>query len=514
MPFVWTLPPIPRSPQGVQGEYVVDRLTIRAGHQVMSREDLRLEFDQGVVAKYGVTTVQSDKLVVYMAGSAIASGRFRRAIATGHVALIDPDGTIQAERLEFDWETGRGLASNATIEFAGMTLTARSLDIKPGEWLLKDVEGKSCDNGEVQFNLAQLRILPSDRAIGRRLSVQVFGARLPPLPSYTFLIGDSEDVIVTPKVGYSLEKGLRVRWKLSYRALPQTLATGQIAVAEEREPRYELQVVQSFLQPSEPLRAPLSGRSRRLPHSFMTNLKVLQPQDQVDEVSSRRLSLALGSSWNLDPFETETNDIENATEIVVESASSLGKWGYWGQARLERISPKSEADTNRIVGVGALVTPVGSVAPGVELFGRIDFRSHWPKGSAYHGWIRIEPSVSWKASESLRLSASYAIGSTKGAKRFDFDQPYSLNSFGLRMDAKLGPTRIALASRFGGDGPGWHSSEFYVSQLAGCFEPYALYQSNGRNLTIGVRFRPLEKAKEAAQRISERGRGAEPKATP
>ena len=97
----------------------------------------------------------------------------RKASADGSVELIDPEATLKASSLEFDWSTGVGEAHDAIVEIAGLRLRANSVDIRPNEWLLRDVEAQTLSSDGISFHMRSMRVMPGESAVAYRKSLDV-----------------------------------------------------------------------------------------------------------------------------------------------------------------------------------------------------------------------------------------------------------------------------------------------------------------------------------------------------
>src|SRR5688572_13541510 len=111
-----------------------ETLTVEARSVKANLPEQTVTYADGVKAIYGVTTVRADRLVIYLASNELEAPVLavlgtanlvpgmhvpteeielnlatRRGVASGNVLLTDPDGTVRAERLEFNWMLGTGI---------------------------------------------------------------------------------------------------------------------------------------------------------------------------------------------------------------------------------------------------------------------------------------------------------------------------------------------------------------------------------------------------------------------
>src|SRR5690606_10309673 len=102
----------------------------RVEYQVVN-QDLStgiMVFSGGVKAFYGLTEISADNLILDI--------RKEIGSAKGNVVVTDPEGTIRARDMDFNWADGKkeGTAFNALIELGHVVVKAETVDIGKEVW--------------------------------------------------------------------------------------------------------------------------------------------------------------------------------------------------------------------------------------------------------------------------------------------------------------------------------------------------------------------------------------------
>lgn len=490
--------------EGPQIVRVDEKLTVTAKHVNYKRE--LLTFDDGVVAVYGVTTVYGDHLQVIAARS--DSGVVvRKAIAKGHVRLVDPEGEVRAEEVEFDWIEETGKAKSAKLTLADMEVSASTIDIRKEELKLFDVAVSLCSGKEVGLGFRELSVNRNGTGIGRGIRLAIAGRSAMALAHYRFSFRDdgNQSGLGRPKILLN-GKSAGVSWSPEAMVGPRTLIDGGISARQGRELSGKIYITQSLLPEKWAFRGPKSGSVDPYSYGFMENISTRSIERELEYARKPRATISVGTAWNQGRYSDQVGGITKPFEAILEGSGPVGSWGLFGQARFQRVDVPGTSPLSRWEVLGSLSPPSAELTNTLKVFGRADFRSEIQPGEDY-SWLRGQVGVSVRAAQGALLSVAYSRAADRGKPLFAFDKPTKDEALHLRGDFEFGPTKIAGLAKFEPGTRKPFSTEVYLSQIAGCLELFAIWKETPRTFSVGFKLRSLEKIADAGDRIGKRTRG-------
>lgn len=490
--------------EGPQTVQVDEKLTVSARH--VNYRKAEMTFDEGVVAKYGVTTVFGDHLEV----SAIRSDHgitIRKAIARGNVRMVDPEGEVRADTIQFDWIEETGTASGAKISVADMEVSAATIDIQKDELKLYDVSIILCGGEESGMSLRELSVNKKGYGIGRGIRLSLAGKKVLGLPHYRFSFRDDgrQGGMTSPNVSLR-GRSLGVSWDPEVSLAPLTLLDGSISAVQGMEVSGKLYITQSLLSAGESFRGPRSSSVEPYSYGFMESVSTKSVLREQEYVRRPRATISIGTAWNQGRYSDQAGRISKPFEAIFEGSGPVGDWGLYGQARFQRIDVPGISPVNRWEVLGSVSPPAYSVGKTIRLFGRGDVRSELQPGEDY-GWVRGQLGVSILPNKRSAISLAYSRASQWGVSMFEFDRPVRNESVHLRGDFEFGPTKLSGLLKFEPGATRPFDTEVFVSQLAGCVEVFALWRESPRTFSVGFKLRSLEKIADAGDRIGRRTKG-------
>jgi len=153
-----------------------------------------------VVVEYGETTLTCDKIVVFTAT--------KDGFAEGNVVLTDKTGTVQGERLEYNFQSQKGKITGADIDAAPYFCLSPQAEKLPEKFILHDADITTCNLDQPHYHIhaSKVTIYPQDRIVARGVQ---------------FVVGESLPVIYLPffvqdlkerRHGFSFQPGQSKEW--------------------------------------------------------------------------------------------------------------------------------------------------------------------------------------------------------------------------------------------------------------------------------------------------------------
>src|SRR5207249_433574 len=129
------------------------------------------------------------------------------AVAEGHAELQQQGQDIRAERLEWNYTTRVGQATDAVAVYGGKIVRGQQVNFRPGRIDATHASLTTCDLPRPHWEATarSLTVVPNDHAVARGVGLRLLGLRLLTVPrvSYSLRPGAGGGRSIFPVVGYN-----------------------------------------------------------------------------------------------------------------------------------------------------------------------------------------------------------------------------------------------------------------------------------------------------------------------
>jgi hypothetical protein len=411
---------------------------------------------------------------------------------------------------ELRWKRRRGIARAAEVSVGGMTIRAEEVLLESDRWVLKGVSLELCHElrNVLGIEASQFEFDPSNRIVGRRVAVELFGSHVLTLARTQGSLGPAARGgigLPTPYFSSGLRPGLK--WSPEVPIGSDTLVAASADIPSGRAFSGQLYLVQSLasVKPGAFPVHPLSELQLPFPFSFLDSVEVRSADRFRDFAMSPRASLSVGSTKNQRGQSVQDSfRASKPWDVVFEFGTTESGFALHTQIRHHEIAEVGGDTQVRTVGTAILQPPSVALAPQTRFELRFDARSYQQSGSDF-GWFRGFGAVVWEPSDKLRVAFGYADGAQGSKPAFEFDAVSPLRSWIARLDVEHGPRSVAYLAKYDPSQRKWFDQEIMLRQAAGCFDLYATYRTAPKRFSFGIEFRALEAIERALKRVSERG---------
>lgn len=506
MPFV--VPVIALTVGGQSQITNVDKiLTVEWHRQTVRPAEGAVTFEGGVIARYGETTVRSDKLIIIQKKATETSPAQNYAKAEGHVRIEDPEGTATASVMEFDWTKTLGQGKDVNLVSAGLGLRADAVHLDQNGSQFLGTSINPTLHGPILFNAKAVLIRPDGSGSAKNVGLNMFGRQVISLKSYSF--GAKEQAgLRLPNVSYN--RGFGVAWQSTFFLDDRTTYGGSLRARKGEAPGVAIQMSRSLLPRAEPggITTSLSDLSERFENGFFESVRVRSPQEERVSISYRRSSLGVSASWNQSAIaRKEVRAFSKPLEIIAENGRPFGEFGLFSQVRLQQIHAEAGSVINRAYATATLLGPETSVARNLKTLVRLD-------GTAYTGkksfsWAQGLAGLTYQPHPRFRMGGALSQAAELGSPDFLADRLFSSSAFHLRGDVDFGSTMVSYLGKYDFDRSKWYDNEISVRQVIGALEPYITYREFPRSFSFGFSLR----LDQTLERLARRAKGLPPKAS-
>jgi hypothetical protein len=455
-------------------------------------------FSGKVTAKYGLTLLQADKLEL---DESAQTGK-----AEGSILLTDPEGFMRADQVSFRWrkktdpEFGPndqlGTASNATIRAGNAFIKAQRVTVFGDRWFLEVAEGALTQrqNPEWKFTAREVTLYPGSHGIAKKISLNILGVRIGPLPSYRFNLNPRFDSKLSLP-SYSLNDDGRFGLSWSYKRLltDKSVLSASWGAFPQSLPSYSVTYTLSELDLTQTsARLSVDGdMGERFANGYLDRIGVVEPDQEKASIRQRRKTWQIASQWNESPSGRveEFFVITKPLEVIFEQGGKQGEFGWLNTSRIQMI--RSQIGDNyrpRLTSSASLSLPDIALGRDLDWRTRLDLFSTLSTHTAY-GFARGQAGLVWNPDKRFRLGAAYVLGGEVGKADFNWDRLYSRQALHWRADAALGPFKFSHLWKYDFDQGVIYDREYLASFVAGAFEPFIEYRQFPSSYQFGFRFR-------------------------
>jgi len=474
----------------IRREAIDPTLTVEWKTKTAYLTEKKVVFGGGVKATFGVTVVTAETLTLYYADEA------QNGVAEGNVHLEDPEGTIDASKLSFNWKDNTGSADRVTVRVALMVMEAQKLNVQPGRWELENAKIMECGVRPAFYSMwsPSVVIEPRKRSIARKVEISVLGKKVATIRRQEISLNRKNEGFRLPQVSARRGAGLGVTWQSGVPLTNSTYTSFRYVAFPNRRPSASLNISRSLIDPDQvqALFTPRSDLAEPFNYGYLENINVENPEDEAKTLSQKRLTLNLGSVVNAGVAgRTSRDSLSKPWDLMLEAGGAPGGFAMLHQLRFQELQVNGGERERRGVLISTVRTP--DVKLGENLSGAIrgDGR-YFSGGSETGGWGRLSAELSYRASSKVRLGAGYSAGANTGGFAFDFDRLEDTRVVHGRIDFLLGPTRLFFLGKYDPRRRDWFDFEFAAYQLAGCFEPFFVWRKSPATSSFGLRLRVFE----------------------
>lgn len=488
------------------------RLVIEWKTQSLYPQENRVVYSGDVKATYGVTVLRCDTLTLNVAPN-VTNG-----VAEGNVHIDDPEGTVEATRLQFNWRERTGEADNAVVRVDPMVMQAQKLVVVPDRYELTNVKITECGVRTPLITMwaPSVTIRPGKDTVARRVTISILNQKIATLRRQELGSGSQNKGIRLPSISIRRGSGLGVTWQAGVPLTNSTYTDFRFLSFPNRRPSTSLTISRSLLNPerAQALLTPRSDLTELFNYGYLENINVEKPEDERNYLSRERLTVSFGSVVNAGaPGRTGRDSLSKPWDVTFEQGGASGGFAMLNQVRLQQIQLLGESSQNRAVAISSILSPPFRLAEKLEFAVRGDGRWYFNEHSQAK-WGRLSAELTCRPSNHIRIGAGYSVGSNDGEFAFDFDRLPRSRSYHLRTDLLFGPSRIYMLGKYDPERKNWWDVEFAVYQLAGCFEPYYIYRKSPGTSSFGIRFKVFEAFDRLRENIPRRTKGNVPLSPP
>jgi hypothetical protein len=439
-------------------------------------------------ATYGPSVLTADKLTISLVP------KHKHFIADGHVHILDIDGTLDADRLDFDWINRTGSGTNVHMNLQGLMINASRVQIKGNVCELDDIFATPCGN-EKQELIAIKAPHASIDAAGDihilRPKLYLAGKKVLTLAKYTISPNKHATGQPLPSISYSKSSGFSGSWVPSIPISDTLAANGSIHLSQRGRPSEDLLLSQSLLPPTQAPGGfvPYPDLAEHFGYSYFENVYISDPQTERYFVSARRESLSLGTVWNESPTARPVSEQFNKpVDVIFEMAGSLAGLGTYAQLHAQQAQQIGGPSENRVESFNSIALPTVDLLP--RLYTDVRFDSFLSIGNAKpYGWGHAQLGLVTRPNRYFRFGVAYTRGGNFGTPLFETDELYRTQSVNGRVDLLLGSHTFSLLLKYDPVEGDWFDTEIQFAQAVGCFEPYVIYRAFPHGYVFGLRLR-------------------------
>jgi len=465
------------------------------------------------VREHAVRVVSDNPLVTWGVDSLTADtiefdDGYTRVDARGHIVLTDPIGTLKANELHFNYETGRGWARGASVSAQGAYFTAETIEINQGVWYAYEGTASTCDLPHQHYALAYDKVVlrPGVRAKVYKPGLILFGHPLFGLPSFTMSLKKARNQISLPTVGYSKRQGFSLGWHDLFDLSPRLSLVTQIGAFEKAVPERRELLSYSILPPADDVIAtPDAEEGERFTYSYIDNVNVPNPADEDFVLSAKRNVFFFENSSNLPATSRLAPDlfVTKDYEFGWQGNTQFGPLFGTLSVRSGRILESPGARTGNREAVQA-VGSFGSIwlTRNVAVRLRGDAALFRYRGEDNYGWVRPAAELMFEPSEQFRLVLAYIRTFDGGTPFFLFDKPTHTRTFNARVDFSIGFSRISVLTKYDFTLDDLYDIEISFRYRLHCVEPSFTWRKDPGEFRIGLHFPAVDILKVlTAQRV-------------
>lgn len=456
----------------------------------------RLIFEGEVVVESGQTKVFADRVTVDEAT--------RTATAEGGVRVEDPDAQIEASYATFNWGTRSGVAREARLKAATVTLSAEEIAFEPGLQTATHATFFLARQSQppVFLTAGSIRVRAGEVVTADAVSLNLYGLKIGPYPRLSLRLDDRVESLKLPEITFR-EGKFGLEWSGAFLVSQRGLFTfSSIALPNEPtrgQARLDFDLTRSG--------AGQFGRrnafGERGEDGYFNQIMVDSPDEELASFRTERFTIGVGSSFNEASIARPMDEDRITRPWFVEAYrhQALGPFSTRASVGLEQVRPRPDAPfLERGVAQFSAVAPhydFGGLSSHlrIDLFGTAGRRSY--------GWARVEAGFFARPMDGLTLGVARLFSATSGTPDFAIDGLYSRSAWHFRADYERGPYTLRYLAKYDQGLGGFYDYEYEAALVADVWEPFVMYRRFPGTFQFGVRLR-LDEFREILRRRTAR----------
>ncbi|MBS1708274.1 MAG: hypothetical protein JSS65_06075 [Armatimonadetes bacterium] len=432
------------------------------------------------------TVIECDELTIWQ--------REQRGRAVGETKITDPDGFASCHKLDFNWKTKSGDASDVSVYAAGARLHAETMHIEPKKWVLSQVVGtlSRYKTPAYKVHAESVTISPGDQGTAHRVFLEVFGRRIGPIANVDFNLDQRVTGFKTPNITNKRGSGIGVAWDSSVLLTDKSAVGAVINSFPRTSPEAILQYSFSPLDPgSSPFSlAPRSELQEFAGDGWFDSVNVKSLAEEEDTLGQKRQSYGVSTRINQDTVgrSPDALNVTQPLDLAAEYGGRTNGFGYLFTGHVQRVrEDREEPWVDRLLFQGTLKAP--SVRFGqFSVVSRFDVLSTASNRGQF-AFGRAEAGLVYRPLEGFDIGVGVGYGAAIGTADFAYDRmPYD-KSLLARLDYSRGPFTARLIWKWDLETRVLYDREYEFALVADGFEPFISSRKFPGDFRIGVRFR-------------------------
>jgi hypothetical protein len=456
-----------------------DELQVNWKRKRLYPNEKRVIFSGDVKVVYLNSVVKADEVILDF--------EKKEGFAIGNVNFQHPEGSLAAQKLRFNWRSKSGFAEDVSLIFYGTHIKAKTIDISPEQWKIKEAHAICEPSSIVQLGSKDILITSGELVEIHQPKFKLLNRFDIALPKLSIKTSSEENHPGYPKLAYRRHAGFGIAYdkaiyfenrmgvnlkSLWLRKRPMAVSLASAWNLNPNESKYV-----SFVRSD--LRGSFSP-------SYLDGLFVESFEDEFHNLGKPRKIIGISTSHN----KRTSGRLKNAYvskpyEIALETSNNLNNLAYRFQARYQKVAPQKENGIHRAVVSGTASTHPLNITDNLSVRVFALGSGFFSEKNTY-GWGRIQAGISFCPIENVKLSTGYSKGKTFGTFQYKFDQPYSLSTLHFRGEWSLKNTKLTYLTKYDIPRKEWLDHQFSIKFRSGAFEPYIYWSKRSGRWGYGI----------------------------
>jgi len=441
------------------------------------------KFSNGVIVRYDLSIIHADDVVIDKLNE--------HAIATGHVHVDDPAGTIDSERIELWWnkKDAHSLVTKARLHIGNAQIQASSVIIKSKEWTIFDGRATTSRANPFWYEVRARKLVlhPGKNGKMYKPSLYLLGQRLVTFPDRTFNLDPRSEGIGIPSMTIKPGQGIGPSWAGGLFVDHSTDLAFSFGTFPRSLPTYGLSVTRSLLPDEQvhSLLTPGSDLGERFRESYLDSIHTETPTQEDHSMRYENKSVALDTGWNSQAVGRGNGEAyTKPLEAVYQLSGASGAFGLATTARFQEIKQVGNEYQTRAILSQSIGFPGVHLTRDLRTLMRVDGTAY--VGNNQYGWVHTSFGVAYEPIKQFRAGVGVYTSTDFGHPDYVIDPLVSKQGAVFRGDLDFGPTKFSIMTKWDPTLQ-WFDHEFTASQIVGCFDVYIMHREFPNEYAFGLR---------------------------